>query len=69
MKIEDLIHKRVNTGKDVAGIVIEPIQCEGGDHHPSARFMQELQRLSKKVITSFTFFAAIILMRHELGLK
>ncbi|CAG0923507.1 unnamed protein product, partial [Notodromas monacha] len=40
--------QRENTGKDVAGVVIEPIQCEGGDHHPSTNFMQKLQAITKK---------------------
>jgi 4-aminobutyrate aminotransferase-like enzyme len=28
----------------VAGIIVEPIQAEGGDHHGSKRFFQVLMR-------------------------
>jgi L-lysine 6-transaminase len=31
---------------DIACTIVEPIQAEGGDHHLSARFLQELQRLT-----------------------
>lgn len=37
-------------GKTVAGVVIEPIQSEGGDHHASPAFFQQLQRIAKKVV-------------------
>lgn len=32
----------------VAGIVVEPVQSEGGDHYGSAEFFQGLQKLAKK---------------------
>ncbi|KAG8036223.1 hypothetical protein G9C98_004803, partial [Cotesia typhae] len=32
----------------VAGIIIEPIQAEGGDNHASPEFFQQLQKLTKK---------------------
>jgi len=35
-------------GRPVAGVVVEPIQAEGGDVHGSATFFQELQRITKK---------------------
>jgi len=35
-------------GKPVAGVVVEPIQAEGGDVQGSPRFFQELQRIVKK---------------------
>ncbi len=35
--------------KPIAGIVVEPIQSEGGDHYGSAYFFQNLQKLAKKV--------------------
>jgi L-lysine 6-transaminase len=31
---------------DIACTIVEPIQAEGGDHHLSARFLQELQSLT-----------------------
>ena len=30
---------------DIAGIIIEPIQCEGGDHHFRPEFLQALRRI------------------------
>ena len=36
--------------KPVAGIVIEPIQSEGGDNHASPYFFQSLQKIAKDVI-------------------
>lgn len=35
----------------VAGIIVEAIQCEGGDRHASPDFFQCLQDISKKVKT------------------
>ncbi|CAN3354906.1 4-aminobutyrate aminotransferase [Diutina catenulata] len=32
----------------IAGVLIEPIQSEGGDNHASNKFMQELQKITKK---------------------
>lgn len=32
----------------VAGVIIEPIQAEGGDNHASPKFFQQLQRLTQK---------------------
>ncbi|XP_012255847.2 4-aminobutyrate aminotransferase, mitochondrial [Athalia rosae] len=48
-EVEDLIVK-YNTEKKVpvAGIIIEPIQAEGGDNHASPEFFQQLQRIAKK---------------------
>jgi hypothetical protein len=36
----------------VAGIVVEPIQSEGGDNFASPYFFQNLQKIAKKVIIS-----------------
>ncbi|XP_078611989.1 4-aminobutyrate aminotransferase, mitochondrial-like [Branchiostoma floridae x Branchiostoma japonicum] len=35
------------TGQPVAGLVVEPIQAEGGDHHASNTFFRQLQRIAK----------------------
>ncbi|CAH3040411.1 unnamed protein product [Pocillopora meandrina] len=37
-----------NAGKPVAGIIVEPIQAEGGDNHASADFFKSLQRIAKE---------------------
>ena len=48
-EVEDLFDRYNRNGKHVAGVVIEPIQSEGGDHHASPAFFQQLQRITKKV--------------------
>ena len=35
--------------KPVVGVVVEPIQSEGGDYHGSPAFFQRLQKITKKV--------------------
>lgn len=47
-EVEDLIEKYKKKGNPVAGIVIEPIQSEGGDNEASPEFFQGLQRVAKK---------------------
>lgn len=48
-QVEDLINKFNKKGKPVAGIVVEPIQSEGGDNHASNEFFQGLQQIGKRV--------------------
>ncbi|KAJ8251117.1 hypothetical protein GJAV_G00217470 [Gymnothorax javanicus] len=45
---EDLIVKWRQKGKPVAGIVIEPIQAEGGDNHASPDFFRRLRNIARK---------------------
>ena len=33
----------------MAGVVVEPIQSEGGDYHGSPTFFQHLQKITKQV--------------------
>ncbi|CAG7728111.1 unnamed protein product [Allacma fusca] len=47
-QVADLIEQWSKKGNPVAGIIIEPIQAEGGDHHGSPEFFQQLQKLSKE---------------------
>uniref|UniRef100_A0A0N4Z3W0 (S)-3-amino-2-methylpropionate transaminase n=1 Tax=Parastrongyloides trichosuri TaxID=131310 RepID=A0A0N4Z3W0_PARTI len=35
-------------GEDIAAVIIEPIQSEGGDHHASAEFFKGLQKITKE---------------------
>ncbi|XP_050507253.1 4-aminobutyrate aminotransferase [Diabrotica virgifera virgifera] len=46
--VEELIEKYNKKGCPVAGIIIEPIQSEGGDNEASPEFFQQLQRIAKK---------------------
>ncbi|XP_067115459.1 4-aminobutyrate aminotransferase, mitochondrial-like [Osmerus mordax] len=45
---EDLIVKWALKGRPVAGVVIEPIQAEGGDNHASFDFYRKLRGIAKK---------------------
>uniref|UniRef100_A0A667ZXB8 4-aminobutyrate aminotransferase, mitochondrial n=1 Tax=Myripristis murdjan TaxID=586833 RepID=A0A667ZXB8_9TELE len=47
-EVEDLIEKWAKMGRPVAGIVIEPIQAEGGDNHASFDFYRKLRGIAKK---------------------
>lgn len=47
-EVEDLIEEFKRKGRPVAGMIIEPIQAEGGDHHASPEFFQALQKLGKR---------------------
>lgn len=42
--VEQLIEKHANTSP-VAGMILEPIQGEGGDNHGSTYFFQQLRRI------------------------
>ncbi|XP_031620889.1 4-aminobutyrate aminotransferase, mitochondrial [Contarinia nasturtii] len=46
--VEDLIVKYNKNGRYVAGMIVEPIQSEGGDNEASPEFFQRLQRIGKK---------------------
>uniref|UniRef100_UPI003AADBD11 4-aminobutyrate aminotransferase, mitochondrial isoform X3 n=1 Tax=Centroberyx gerrardi TaxID=166262 RepID=UPI003AADBD11 len=47
-EVEDLIVKWRQKGKPVAGIVIEPIQAEGGDNHATPDFFKNLRNIARK---------------------
>lgn len=47
-EVEDLMVTYKKKGIPVAGIVVEPIQSEGGDNEASPEFFQELQRIAKR---------------------
>lgn len=47
--MEDLIVKYRKKKKTVAGIIVEPIQSEGGDNHASDDFFRKLRDISRKV--------------------
>lgn len=48
-RVEELIEEWQRKGSSVAGVIVEPIQSEGGDHHASNEFFAELQRVTKKM--------------------
>ncbi|CAF0726001.1 unnamed protein product [Adineta steineri] len=47
-RIEELFHEYKSKKNPVVGVIIEPIQSEGGDFHGSATFFQRLQKLTKQ---------------------
>ncbi|KAM4698163.1 4-aminobutyrate aminotransferase, mitochondrial [Rhinophrynus dorsalis] len=47
-EVEDLIVKYRKKKKTVAGIVVEPIQSEGGDNHASDDFFRKLRDIARK---------------------
>uniref|UniRef100_A0A7E4V294 Gamma-amino-N-butyrate transaminase n=1 Tax=Panagrellus redivivus TaxID=6233 RepID=A0A7E4V294_PANRE len=44
--VRDLIASRKKENRDVAAIIVEPIQSEGGDFHGSPEFFRELQKIA-----------------------
>lgn len=52
VQVEDLIVRWRQKGKPVAGIVVEPIQAEGGDNHASPDFFRKLRSVARKVTSS-----------------
>nr|AEE61952.1 unknown [Dendroctonus ponderosae] len=47
-EVEDLIVQYGKNENPVAGIVVEPIQSEGGDNEESPRFFQGIQQIAKR---------------------
>ena len=45
-KIENVILQQRNNGKDVAGLIVEPIQAEGGDRQASNNFYKYLREIA-----------------------
>lgn len=47
-EVEDVIQQYNKNGKPVAGLIIEPIQAEGGDNHASPSFFKQLRQIATK---------------------
>uniref|UniRef100_A0A1Q3G538 (S)-3-amino-2-methylpropionate transaminase n=1 Tax=Culex tarsalis TaxID=7177 RepID=A0A1Q3G538_CULTA len=47
-EVEELIEAYKKKGIPVAGIIVEPIQSEGGDNEASPEFFQNLQKIAKR---------------------
>lgn len=47
-EVESLFEQYAKKGVPVAGVIIEPIQSEGGDNEASPEFFQNLQKITKK---------------------
>ena len=63
-QVRDIIHSRAAAGKPVAGLIIEPIQAEGGDRSASDQFYRSLRQLclDEKVIIFYLWMIANILL-------
>ena len=42
-KVEETLEKQKKVGNPCVGLIVEPIQSEGGDHHGSNAWFQGLQ--------------------------
>jgi len=51
--VEEHIENQTKLGAPVAGMIVEPIQAEGGDYHGSKEFFQGLDKICKKRGISF----------------
>lgn len=47
--MEDKIEEYSRKGSPVAGVIVEPIQSEGGDNFASAEFFQGLRDITNRV--------------------
>ena len=45
---EEAIANSEKNGCPITGVIVEPIQAEGGDHHGSNKWFQGLQQICKK---------------------
>ncbi|KAG1682967.1 4-aminobutyrate aminotransferase, mitochondrial [Nymphon striatum] len=51
--VKRLIESNNKRGNPVAGLIVEPIQAEGGDNYASPKYFQELRRLSEESGVAF----------------
>lgn len=47
-QVEDIFESQRKKGSPISGIIVEPIQSEGGDHHGSNEWFQGLQKVCAK---------------------
>ena len=50
--VEELIEKQAKLGIPVAGMMVEPIQAEGGDYHGSKEFFQVSDMVKERAFAS-----------------
>ena len=49
-QVEDKIDEYNKKNQTVAGIIVEPVQCEGGDKFATPYFFQGLRDITNKVL-------------------
>ncbi|XP_077980358.1 4-aminobutyrate aminotransferase, mitochondrial-like [Glandiceps talaboti] len=52
-KVRQLVEQYNSRGNNVAGVIIEPIQAEGGDNHASNEFFHSLQKICQEYGMAF----------------
>lgn len=52
-EVREIFQCRIDEGRPVAGMIIEPVLSEGGDLHASANFFKQLQRACKDFDAAF----------------
>ena len=60
--VEELIEKQAKLGIPVAGMMVEPIQAEGGDYHGSKEFFQVSDMVEER---AFAIELVIVFKTHE----
>ena len=54
-QVRNIIHERRDAGRPVAGMIIEPVQAEGGDRSASDEFYRQLRNLALEENVSLTY--------------
>ena len=52
-QVEDILEQRKNSNSPCVGVIVEPIQSEGGDFHGSNEWFQGLQKVCEKHKVAF----------------
>lgn len=55
-QLDGKLEKSKEDGIPVAGVIVEPIQAEGGDNHASPHFFRAVQQTCLKVLSIFVFY-------------
>ena len=52
-EVRSIIESRKKEERDVAAVIVEPVQSEGGDYHASPEFFKGLQKICKEHDVAF----------------
>ena len=63
--VEELIEKQSKLGIPVAGMMVEPIQAEGGDYHGSKEFFQVSDMVEERAFAIEPVILFIVFKTHE----
>ena len=63
--VEELIEKQTKLGIPVAGMMVEPIQAEGGDYHGSKEFFQVSDMVKERAFAIELVIFFIFSKTHE----